>query len=271
MDMEAFGRNPARIIPAWRDFAEAHSGSSRRLRGIGEPIWPERSADELVECHLHEALLNLAFADASDFWLICPYDIEGLDQSVIGEARRTHPLVRGADGAHASADYMGAVAAAGPFAEPLPEPPVTAKELRFRARNLKAVREAVIREAAKAGLLPTRADDLALAVNELATNSIRHGGGEGTLRIWEEGGGLICEVRDRGRIEDPLVGRLAPGDDQVGGYGLWLANHVCDLVQVRSLADHSVVRVQMRRRPGQIRRADRRRAEATRRPIPALR
>ena len=65
----------------------------RRLRGIGEPIWADRSPDELVECQRHEALLNLAFADAGDFWLLCPYDVDALDPDVIAEAHHSHPAV----------------------------------------------------------------------------------------------------------------------------------------------------------------------------------
>ncbi len=85
-----------------------------------------------------------------------------------------------------------------------------------------------------------------LAVNELATNSIRHGGGSGVLRVWREPEVLICEVTDHGHFEDPLVGRRRPAGTQVGGYGLWLANQVCDLVQVRSGPEGSTVRVHMR-------------------------
>ena len=53
-------------------------------------------------------------------------------------------------------------------------------------------------------------------------------------------------MRDRGRFEDPLAGRRRPSGAQVGGYGLWLANQVCDLVQLRSHEDGSTVRVHMR-------------------------
>ena len=42
-DMAAVGANPACIIPAWREFVDEHSGPGRRLRGIGEPIWADRS------------------------------------------------------------------------------------------------------------------------------------------------------------------------------------------------------------------------------------
>src|SRR5436190_16073394 len=80
-DMEEVGRNPGRIIPAWRDFVEDRPDSSRPIRGIGEPIHPGRTATELVECHRHESLLNLAFADTPGFWLMCPYDTSALDEA----------------------------------------------------------------------------------------------------------------------------------------------------------------------------------------------
>jgi hypothetical protein len=48
------------------------------LRGIGEPIFPERDRQVLIECERHEALLNLAFAGSERFWLLCPYDVAAL-------------------------------------------------------------------------------------------------------------------------------------------------------------------------------------------------
>jgi anti-sigma regulatory factor (Ser/Thr protein kinase) len=84
-------------------------------------------------------------------------------------------------------------------------------------------------------------------VNEIATNSVRHGGGQGVLRVWEDGEALICQVEDRGRIEEPLVGRQRPVLDQPDGRGLWLANQLCDLVQVRTFENGSAVRVHMAR------------------------
>ena len=86
-----------------------------------------------------------------------------------------------------------------------------------------------------------------LIVNEVATNSVRHGGGTGTLRMWEEGASLICEVRDRGQILDPLVGRRKPPGDRGSGLGLWLANQLCDLVQIRSFPTGTAVRLHVGR------------------------
>ena len=58
VDMIALGRNPGCIIPAWRDFVAEHCAEGRPVRGIGEPIWAERTPAEMVECHRHEWLVN---------------------------------------------------------------------------------------------------------------------------------------------------------------------------------------------------------------------
>ena len=50
-----------------------------------------------------------------------------------------------------------------------------------------------------------------------------------------------------GDIDEPLAGRKRPSSTQEGGHGLWLANQLSDLVQLRTFATGSVVRVHMRR------------------------
>jgi anti-sigma regulatory factor (Ser/Thr protein kinase) len=241
-DMAEVGANPARIIPAWRDFVDANSGSGRPMRGIGEPIWADRSADELVECQCHEALLNMAFADAPAFHLLCPYDTAQLDAEVIAEAERSHPYVGGAP----SGAYRGHEAVPH-FAHPLPDPPADALEQPITPEGLSDLRALTERAAHGAGLTDERVHDLVLAVHEVATNSVRHGGGTWTLRVWRDDGAVICEVRDRGRIaQQPLVGRVRPSLEHSGGWGLWLANQLCDLVQLRELPEGSVVRLHQR-------------------------
>jgi len=246
-DMSEVGSNPARIIQAWRDFVAERGDTGRPARGIGEPISSDRLPAELAECHRHETLVNLAFAATEAFWLMCPYDTETLDPSVIEEAHCSHPVVT-ADGARReSASYVGLEVAAGQFHERLPEPVPRPKELYFEAASLAALRQYVALRAADAGLDSRRTEDVLLAVNEVATNSLRHAGGAGVLRAWEEPHALVCEVRDDGSFDMPLAGRVRPVPGQLGGYGLWLANQLCDLVQIRSLPAGTVVRLHMRR------------------------
>jgi anti-sigma regulatory factor (Ser/Thr protein kinase) len=248
-DMAAVGLNPARIIPAWRAFVSEQRTAGRPFRGIGEPIWAARSRNELDECERHEALLNVAFDGAPAWWLACPYDTETLPASVLEEAERNHPFVVHQGVRRPSGAYRGLEGAAAPFDRPLEAPPPRARQLRFEptGSSLHGLREMVSGEAAGFGLPPSRSDDLVLAVSEVATNSIRHGGGAGVLRLWDEADALVCEISDAGRIEDPLVGRDRPAGDLESGYGLWLANHVCDLVQIRTFESGSVVRLHVRR------------------------
>jgi anti-sigma regulatory factor (Ser/Thr protein kinase) len=245
-DMEVVGRNPARIIPAWSRFVAEHRVhmNGGGMRGIGEPIWADRRPDELAECQLHESLMNIAFADASSFRLICPYDTCSLPDDVIAEARRAHPIVSEGGEPEESGDYSGLRTAAARFSEPLPEPPGGADEYTITVHRLRDARGIVRRRAAEAGL-GERADDLVLAVNEILSNSLHHAHEDGLLRIWTEADGLVCEVRDGGRIQQPLVGLEEPVKGQVGGHGLWLVNLVCDLVQVRSSEDGSTIRMKM--------------------------
>jgi anti-sigma regulatory factor (Ser/Thr protein kinase) len=84
-----------------------------------------------------------------------------------------------------------------------------------------------------------RSADLVLAVNELATNSICHGGGHGTLRLWSSDHALQCEVRDEGHIPAATaeLGRDRPDPDAMSGRGLWLVDQLCDAVQIASSPD----------------------------------
>jgi hypothetical protein len=61
--------------------------------------------------------------------------------------------------------------------------------------------------------------------------------------VWATPNALVCEIADSGRIDDPLVGRLAPDPLADQGRGLWLAHHLADLVQIRNTATGTTVRI----------------------------
>ena len=245
-DMDDIGSNPARIIPAWRDFVDAQP-TGLPFRAIGEPIWAGRSPEELAECHRHEALLNLAFAGSGNWRLLCPYDTTTLPAEVIEEAHRSHPVIVDHGEKRPSGTYCDLDEVAAPFDWPLADPPPSVEQLDFAHDELSLVRAFVGHCADRAGLGADRAADFVLAANEVATNSLRHGGGQGTIRVWIDADALICEVSGRGRINQPLVDRQAPALGTEGNRGLWIANQVCELVQIRTFPTGSVVRLHMRR------------------------
>jgi anti-sigma regulatory factor (Ser/Thr protein kinase) len=241
-DMETLGLNPARIIPAVRAFIDAHPGQP--VRYVGEPAWPTRSADELRETARHEALINRAFADAP-ITILCPYDATSLAAPVIGDARRTHPVLLRREGSQESREYPGPDDLPPGCDTPLPEPPSRAAMIRY-ATSLRAIRDLVARHAAQAGLTAARTADLVLAVSEIAANTLRYTRAGGTLHVWRTRDSLICQLHDQGRITDPLAGRRRPALDVLGGQGLWVVNQVCDLVELRSSLAGTTVRLRMR-------------------------
>jgi anti-sigma regulatory factor (Ser/Thr protein kinase) len=227
IDMTVAGSNPARLIPLWRDAVE--QAADRPVRGLGEPACAGRSVAEYDEALLHEALLDVAFADDKSFRLCCPYEASvGIDPTA------TH------SGAEALAEKT--------FRTALNDVPDRAERWEFGLADLGRVRQWVNAQATSYGVPRDRLDDLALALHEVCTNSIRFGGGRGTLSVWTADGALICDVADRGRIDDLLVGRVLPPLDGLGGRGVWLANQLCDLVQLRSGDDFTQVRLHTRLR-----------------------
>ena len=243
-DMERLGRNPACIIPAWREFM-ATAGRGPRL-GIGEPVWPGRSDAELIECRRHESLLNLAFEDGPPWRLLCPYDARTLAPEVLADARHNHPHVSIGGVSRPCDEYVEPPTVLS-WDGALPTPDTDPDEMVFTRDDLPLVRTFVSECAKRAGFGEDRVSDLVLAVNELATNSMRHGGGRGLLSVWQEDGTLLCEVTDRGHIADPLAGRERVPDVHGGGRGLWLVNHLCDLVQVRNFPGGTAIRLHKRR------------------------
>ncbi|PXY22054.1 anti-sigma regulatory factor [Prauserella flavalba] len=241
IDMGDAGRNPGRIIPGvLRAFADAHPGP---VRIIGEPIWAGRSEDEYPACAQHEALINAAFAGRKAT-ILCPYDTTSLAASVLADAEATHPLLIDDTGETLSERYAPDDIVAAYNAPLTPAP--AAVTMAFTLGELSKARHFAFDFATDAGLPGDRVQDLVLAVGELTGNSVQHGGGGGELRLWTDGGHLVCEVEDAGHLADLLAGRRPVPLNQVGGRGLLLVNHIADLVRTYRTARGTITRVHLR-------------------------
>jgi anti-sigma regulatory factor (Ser/Thr protein kinase) len=232
VDMTEAGRNPGRIIPGvLRPFADTHAGKPVRI--IGEPIWAKRSAVEYPACAQHEALINLAFT-GRDVTILCPYDVEELAPDVLSDAEATHPVLIDSAGRRTSTVYApGEIVAR--YNQPLPVP-AGVFEL-TDTTDLAMTRALARAHAVGAGLTADQAADVEVVVTELLSNSIEHGSGTGTVRLWSEHGEFVCEVHDRGTLTDPLAGRYPATPEQPRGRGLLLVNHLADLVRLHT-GDH---------------------------------
>ena len=116
----------------------------------------------------------------------------------------------------------------------------------FDGDSLYALRAAVAAHGSQAGLSEGRTRDLVLAVHELAANAVRHGAGQGRLRLWAAHDAVRCEVTDEGApgaadAADAALWRAEPG------HGLWLVRRIADSASVQSGASGTVAAVIFRR------------------------
>jgi len=241
-DLTSIGLNPGRLLGWMRQVNGRRHGQPARY--VHEVTWPSRRPEEAGEIIRHEALINQIVGS----WrvsVLCPYNL-ALGPDVIAGAERTHPaLIRG--GRHqASPSYDPHVPVPSEYDRPLGDPPPDAAVLAYRD-DLAQVRAFTASHAHQAGLPDRRVRDLVIAVAELAANTLVHTSSAGTLGIWATTSEVICQVHDTGRIEDPLAGRLHPHPaDPGGGRGLWVANQLCDLVEIRTVRNGTQIRLHMR-------------------------
>lgn len=97
----------------------------------------------------------------------------------------------------------------------------------FNAATVTALRHRLRTTVTTAGLAEEDVYDFVLAVHELVTNAVRHGGGRGHLQLFRHDDVLVCEISDRGDPDANLPVQLSPADIP-GGRGLWLAHHLTE-------------------------------------------
>lgn len=100
--------------------------------------------------------------------------------------------------------------------------------------------------AAHVGLASDRIDRFTVALSEIATNAILHGSGSATMTITSSPTDMTVEVRDHGPGLRTDSRPALPHPTQIGGRGLWLAEHLCDDVDINTSAGGTTIRMTMR-------------------------
>jgi anti-sigma regulatory factor (Ser/Thr protein kinase) len=80
---------------------------------------------------------------------------------------------------------------------------------------------------------------------EIATNAILHGSGSATMTITSSETALIVGVRDHGTGLRTDSRPALPHPTEIGGPGLWLAEHLCDAVDINTSASGTSIRMTM--------------------------
>ena len=129
-----------------------NAADGQPVRGIGEPIWPGRRPEEVMECQLHEALLTVAIEQRIPLWLLCPYDVQALALDVVTEAQLSHPVLFENQGHRSGSSFGGPHHIGTIFEGDLPPVEMAASQWTFGRENLPAIREDVTNQALRAGL-----------------------------------------------------------------------------------------------------------------------
>lgn len=225
---------------AWRD----HTGGSTPFRIVGE-LSPSGGLDRDSWVR-YEAAVNHELSDIP-LRALCLFDTDGLAAGVRQELERVHPVIVTAEDGHQP--------------NPLYQPPSTFMANRLQvvsdpleARpvavdladpSVRAVRRAVTDLTETMELASGNADNLVLAVSEVATNALVHGEPPVSVRGWGVPGRVTVRVADAGPgPDDPLAGlRAASSEDEGGGFGLWIAHQLCPEIAMAATEDGFVVRL----------------------------
>jgi serine/threonine-protein kinase RsbW len=125
------------------------------------------------------------------------------------------------------------------------EPGDRVDEMDFTVDHLPGVRRFVAAHARECGLDEDSVGDLVIAVNEIATNGVRHGSPKAQLHMWTAGNRVIAEVRDEGRWIPSSAGEEPPSSEAEGGMGLWVTRQICSAVHITPGERGTVVRLEM--------------------------
>lgn len=240
VDDRRWHRVPAWTIGLFARKAERSARRGARLRALTELRWHTTSDHALTatgpvpdaEWQRYEAVLNRALTDLP-VDLCCAYNRAAIDDRAVATALCTHPSTLDASGVRASDSYLDSADFLADHPQParVPVPP-DAIHQEFGAADIPGVRRTTLDWARAAGLVEDVAQEFLIAVYEIASNAVEHGGGRGVVWFWSDGIRLFCEIRSARPIHDPLGGYRPPGAAQERGRGLWLARQICEQVTI---------------------------------------
>jgi anti-sigma regulatory factor (Ser/Thr protein kinase) len=238
-------RTPTAITTVRRLAEQQAAAGVPRVRVVGEVDFGPTERTWL-EWQRYEAVINGALADWP-LWGLCVFDTQRLPEPVLESALATHPTLVTPDGRAANPEFTEPEK----YLRSMPVPPEPLEETPPRLEAAAVVDFAGLRRTVGAELATVDApadllDDFLLAIDEMTSNALRHGGPPVCLRLWIADDRLACTISDQGPgFDDPFAGYgPAHGDDlSRGGMGLWLARQLCDHVDITTDADGTRVRL----------------------------
>ena len=230
-DSAAWFRVPGWAYGEYHRFIRQNRRPDGRLWILAEPGWHGWNPDQQTEWQRCESVLNVAYGWAPAA-IVCAYSRTDLSAPTLAEAERSHPALVSGRHAKGSGHYVPPAQYLAAHQLELAPAPTTAFALLFDLGDLSAVRAVAGSWAQREGLSVDQVRDLLIAVHEIASNAVEHGGGSGLLRLWGTDRDLSCQVSSAAPLRQPFPGYLPPDTGQERGRGLWMARQICSRVDV---------------------------------------
>jgi len=248
VDADDWYRKPAETVGRWVGFVEGQVAKGRsRVRGVGE-IAPLRRGQAVDEWLHYESILNTLLTPLP-LWVLCAYNTEALPDSIVADARTSHPTVIEQGSASTSDSYV-----------PPGGTPPRSLALDGRTRHTRwpvdvaATCAYVEAEARRAGIPEWQLQQLLAAVGEVARNAFVHGGVPVFVTAWGDDVSFVCQIEDSGAGITDVVAGYRPPPNGNDGWGLWLARQSTDSLEVGRGPYGSAVRLTIHRSPGKTHR-----------------
>ncbi|WIM99644.1 MEDS domain-containing protein [Actinoplanes oblitus] len=237
----------------FRQYLAEQASRGRRVYVIAEPDLRERPGDEpppgRVRAYLaYESVCNDTYAPYGSA-VTCVWDSRQHSAGVLDGVRATHRYLLTPQGRHRSPDFQPAddyLSDHGRAALHAVPAAVDHEQTLTEFTGLRELRAALSGWAVRHGFAADPADDLVVAVTEVATNGLRHAATPVRVRAWHHGRTLITQCDDNAGQPVPVTaGYHRPGGNRAvpGGRGLWLARQLADAVLLDTVPGRTSVRL----------------------------
>jgi anti-sigma regulatory factor (Ser/Thr protein kinase) len=221
-------QRPPETVAIYREILDSERDRSGRVRLMGEIPYGEQP-EEWTEWSRYESVLNRMLAPYP-VWVVCGHDARELSAEVLANNELTHPSIFDLASSGPNPHYLDPEKY---LRRSIPSHPdsieATSPTLRIDVlSDLRALRESLHTtyngQTRTAGVVR----DFMTAIDEVATNAIRHGRPPVSVRLWAAPDRSVCTITDGGSGFDDL---LANAQNPVSGdVGLWVVRHLCDQV-----------------------------------------
>ncbi|MPY85270.1 MAG: hypothetical protein GEV00_18565 [Actinophytocola sp.] len=203
-------------------------------------------AERVSQYLRYEAMCNTVFASFR-VPMLCLCDRRRFPAEALARFRMVHARTLERDGAIVNPDYLGASTYLEQHDEVILQPATGDADFDLHLADLDSLghlRHTVRAWRNLAGLEEDYADDVVIAVSEIATNGFQHAHPPIRVRGWGADTAVIVQVDDRGTIPvPPQVGYVRPHFSATGGRGMWLARHAADVLTAHRSPTGNCVRM----------------------------